>query len=343
MQAEKFIIIGNGPAGFYAAKKLRTNIPDCSITMFDREPLPFYTKIRLPDLIAGKVEEKKLFLSSSEDYEKFGMENHLGTEVASINPKDKNIVSSSGQIFHYDKLLIATGAKAFRPNTIKGISNDGVYVLRTISDARKIMEKMRTSQKAVVLGGGLLGIELAQALNGKGLKVDVIEFFPRLLPKQLNQVEAAILLGKLKKTDFSFLLDRITTEIISSGNGLVIRTNRNDEINTDFIVVSAGIKTEINLAEYSGLKTEFGIIVNDKFETSGKDVYAIGDCAQFNGKTFGLWAAAKEQGEALADILSGKRTEYKPSAFNPILKVTGINLDEIRKEANDGSAGVRKF
>ncbi|MFZ2657971.1 MAG: FAD-dependent oxidoreductase [Victivallales bacterium] len=339
----KFIIIGNGPAGFYAAKKLRSNVPDCSITMFDRESLPFYTKIRLPDLIAGKVEEKKLFLSTLEDYKKSALEIHLDTEIASINPKDKNIVTSTGRIFLYDKLVIATGAKAFRPNTIKGISNDGVYALRTISDARQIMDKMRISQKAVVLGGGLLGLELAQALNGKGLRVDVIEFFPRLLPKQLNESEAAILLKKLETQSLSFFLDRITTEIVSNDNGLIVRTNRNDEIKADFIIVSAGIKTEINLAEYSGLKTEFGIIVNDKFETSEKDIYAIGDCAQFDGKTFGLWAAAKEQGEALADIVSGKRAAYKPSAFNPGLKVTGISLDEIRKEANDGSAGVRKF
>ncbi|OGV41471.1 MAG: hypothetical protein A2X48_09545 [Lentisphaerae bacterium GWF2_49_21] len=338
MQKEKFIIIGNGPAGFYAAKKIRAEIPDCSITMFDREPLPFYTKIRLPDLIAGKVEEKKLFLSSLEDYKKFALDIHLGTEIASVNHKDRNIVTSTGQIFYYDKLVIATGAKAFRPPTIKGISHEGVYVLRTISDARKIMEKMRISQNAVVLGGGLLGLELAQALNAKGLKVNVIEFFPRLLPKQLNETEAAILLKKLESPSLSFLLDRITTEIISQDGGLLAKTNRGDEIKTDFTIVSAGIKTEINLAEYSGLKTEFGIIVNDRFETSEKDIYAIGDCAQFDGKTFGLWAAAKEQGEALAEIFSGKRPSYKPSAFNPIPKVTGVNLDEIRKEAKQGSA-----
>ncbi len=333
MDAEKFIIIGNGPAGFYFAKKLKAGVPGCKISMFDREPLPFYTKIRLPDMIAGKVEEKKLFLSSLEDYEKAGFEHHLGTDIASISHKDRNIISSTGEIFHYDKLVIATGAKAFRPGTIKGISNDNVFALRTISDARRIMEKMRTSQKAVVLGGGLLGIELAQALCGRGLKVDVIEFFPRLLPKQLNETEAAILLKKLESPSLTFLLDRITTEIAVKNGSLVVRTNRDDEISSDFVVLSTGIKTEIGLAEYSGMKTEFGIIVNEKFETSVKDIYAIGDCAQVSGKIFGLWAAAKEQGEALADIIAGKRAGYTPSAFNPILKVTGVNLDEIRKEA----------
>ncbi len=343
MEAEKIIIIGNGPAGYYAAKKIRAGKPDSQITMFDREPLPFYTKIRLPDLIAGKVEENKLFLAKPEDYGKSGIDAHLGTEAVSINPGDKVVVTSTGEIFHYDKLVIATGAKAFRPGTIKGISNDSVYVLRTISDARRIMDKMRTSQKAIVIGGGLLGLELAQALGGKGLKVDVVEFFPRLLPKQLNEIEASILRKKLETQNLSFYLDRIPTEIASADRGLVLRTNRHDEIAADFIIVSAGIKTEINLADHPGLKTEFGFIVNDRFETSGKDIYAIGDCAQLDGKIFGLWAAAKEQGEALADILCGKRDSYRPSIFNPILKVTGINLDEIRKEANDGSAGVRKF
>jgi nitrite reductase (NADH) large subunit len=162
--------------------------------------------------------------------------------------------------------------------------------------------------------------------------VDIIEFFPRLLPKQLNDIEAALLLKKLETPTVSFYLDRITTEIIRCANSLVLKTNRQDEIQVDFVVVSAGIKTEIGLAENCGLKIEKGIVINNRFETSAPDVFAIGDCAQLDGRIFGLWMAAKEQGEALADILAGKRESYKPSPFNPMLKVNGISLDEIRKE-----------
>ena len=328
----KIGIIGNGPAGFYAAKKIRTLIPDSSIIIIDRDELPIYTKIRLPDFIAGKVEERKLFLAKPEDYEKSGIEAHLGKTITSINTKEKKIITSSCEIFNYDKLVIAIGAKAFRP-IIRGVSEDGVYTLRTLADAKAIIEKTGTSRKAAVIGGGLLGIELANALNGKGLKVDIIEFFPRLLPKQLNDIEASLLLKKIETPTLSFYLDRITTEIIRSGNSLVLKTNRQDEIQADFVVVSAGIKTEINLAENCGVKTERGIVVNDRFETSTPDIFAIGDCAQLDGRIFGLWMAAKEQGEALADILAGKRESYKPSLFNPMLKVNGISLDEIRKEA----------
>jgi nitrite reductase (NADH) large subunit len=331
----KILIIGNGPAGFYAARKIRTLLPESSVIIIDRDDLPLYTKLRLPDFIAGKMEERKLFLAKPEDYEKSGIATHFGNTITSINIKEKKAVSSSCEIFNYDKLIIATGAKAFRP-MIKGVSEDGVYTLRTLSDAKAIIVKTGTSQKATVIGGGLLGIELASALNGKGLNVDIIEFFPRLLPKQLNAIEASVLLKKLETPTFSFYLDRITTEIMRCGNHLVLKTNRQDEIQADFVVVSAGIKTEIGLAENCGLKIENGIVINNKFETSAPDVFAIGDCAQLDGKTSGLWMAAKEQGEALADILAGKRESYTPSQFNPMLKVNGISLDEIRKEAGAG-------
>lgn len=329
----KIVIIGNGPAGFYAAKKIRTLVPESSVVIIDKDELPLYTKIRLPDFIAGKVEEKKLFLAKPEDYEKSGIETHLGKTITNIDTKEKKVITSSCEIFNYDKLIIATGAKAFRP-IIKGVSEDGVYTLRTLADAKMIIEKTGNSKKAVVIGGGLLGIELASALNSKGMKVEIIEFFPRLLPKQLNDIEASFLLKKLETPTLSFYLDRITTEIIRSGDSLILKTNRHDDILSDFIVVSAGIKTEINLAENCGIKTEKGIVVNNRFETSDPDILSIGDCAQFDGRIFGLWMAAKEQGEALADILAGKRESYRPSPFNPMLKVNGISLDEIRKEAS---------
>jgi nitrite reductase (NADH) large subunit len=327
----KIVIIGNGPAGFYAARKIRILIPDSSVVIIDKGSQSFYTKIRLPEFIAGKVEEKKLFLAKPEDYEKSGIETHFGTTIAHINTKEKQAVSTSLEIFSYDKLIIATGAKAFRP-IIKGVSGDGVYTLRTLDDAKAIIEKAETSRKAAVIGGGLLGIELANALKIKGLNVDIIEFFPRLLPKHFSNDESALLLKKLQTPTFSFYLDRNTTEISREDNSLVIKTNRKDELKVDFAVVSAGIKTEINLAENCGIKTERGIVVSNRLETSVPDIFAIGDCAQFDGKIFGLWVVAKEQGEALADIIAGKSESYKPAPVNLRLKVDSINLDEIRKE-----------
>ncbi|MFA6293181.1 MAG: FAD-dependent oxidoreductase [Victivallales bacterium] len=333
----KILIIGNGPAGFYAAKRIRALIPDSSVTIADRNELPLYTKIRLPDFIAGKVEEKKLFLAKPEDYEKSGIETHFGNVITYINAKEKKVITSSCEILSYDKLVIATGAKAFRP-IIKGVSEDGVYTLRTIADAKAIIGVSGSSGKAAVIGGGLLGIELANALKSKGLKVDIIEFFPRLLPRHLNDAESALLLKKIETPTFTFYLDRITTEIIRRDGSLVLKTSRQDEIQADFAVVSAGIKTDTYLAEECGIKTEKGIVINSRFETSFPDIYAIGDCAQLDGRISGLWMAAKEHGEALADILAGKMKSYVPSQLNLTLKVEGVNLDEIRKEALGRSA-----
>ena len=328
----KVVIIGNGAAGFSAAKRLRSTDSGMQVTLVDHQELPLYTKIRLPDYIAGGVGEEKLFITTFEEYDRLGIERLFGERVERLDSLKKILTMASGRSLSYDVLLLATGAQAAIPR-IDGIYGPGVFSLRTIADARTIIEKLKSVDAAVIIGGGLLGLEVAHAMKTKGLAVSVIEFFPQLLPKNLTDDEAAILLEKLRSTGLNIYLDRITSKIEREDGRLLVRTHKGDVIKTGLVLVSAGIQPEVSLAKVSGIKVDKGIVVNERLSTSATDVYAVGDCAEVNGFIQGLWVAAKEQGEAVAEIILGRQQAYNPTLFTPLLKVSSINLKDIKTEA----------
>ncbi|OGV48717.1 MAG: hypothetical protein A2X49_03830 [Lentisphaerae bacterium GWF2_52_8] len=334
------IIVGNGPAGFYTAKKLREYDPSMRVIIFDRSPLPFYTKIRLPDFIAGKVPLEKLFLAGPETYEKAGIETCLGQAVVDVDLKRRSLRGADGEELSWDNLIIASGAKAAHPPDARGLESEGVFTLRNIGDAQCLTEKIASSKTAIVIGGGLLGLELAHALLLRGLKVTVLEFCPILLPRQLKEAEARILQDEMEKMGFSFLLGHCTDSIAKLEKGLRVHTKNGEALEADLVVVSTGIAPDVSLAAQMGLQIEKAILVNDRLESSQPGVYAIGDCVQHKGVIYGLWAAAKEQGETLAGIICGRSGEYKGSSFDPVLKVTGIQLAEIRARASAGNVST---
>lgn len=328
----KILIIGNGPAGFSAARKIKALKPDFEVSILCRENLPLYAKIRLPEFIAGKVPENKLFLSKLEDYQKFRIGFVSGENATAIDRNGRMLVTESGLRLNYDKLILALGSKPFIP-PVNGICIEGIFVLRTLDDAKSIAEAAKSARKAVVIGGGLLGLELAYALKDLGLKVDVIEYFPRLLPKNIDEKCSRILLEKLKDTGVGFFLGRNVSEVLKADGGLLFKTDKADAISCDFAVFSAGIRSETALASKAELSVKKGIVVNERLETSERNIYAVGDCAEVNGTVEGLWVAAKEQGEAAAAIICGTMAKYVPSKFEPSLKVSNINLKDIKNYA----------
>ncbi len=328
----KIIIAGNGPAGYYAAKKIKELESSYEVSIFDPSPCGLFTKVRLPDYVAGKITSDKLILASAEKYAASGIEAHLGENLVSLDTKSKTVTSSTGKVYAYDKLLIASGASASKPD-IEGACSRHVYTLRTMKDADEIIARSASAKTATVIGGGLLGLEIAYALMQRNLSVSVLEFFPYLLPRQLNQKEGLVLQKKLEAMGFKFYLDRKTEKILCSGDSLETYTNRNDIINSDMIVFSAGIKPEISLAVSGGLETGRGIKVGTGLKTSANDVYAAGDCAEINGNCCGLWIAAKDQGEAVAAIITGRKDSFDMPPYEPILKVSGVQLKEVKAEA----------
>ena len=330
----KYIILGAGQAGCMTAKTIRDNVPDAQVQIFDADSTGLYAKMRLPELVAGTLPEAKLILTNAEAFRASGIEPFLGVKVASVDPAGHEIVTADGQHFSYDKLIFATGADAFVP-PVEGLDRIESFTLRTLADARKIVAKAETAgASALVIGGGLLGLEAAWALHQRGLTVTVAEFMPRLLPRQLNEAESAVLLEKLSGLELRFKLG-VSLQSVEKGadDRTLAHFSDGSTESCSLLLFSAGIRSQVSLAAEAGLKIGRAIQVDHQLRTSEPDIYAAGDCAELDGVTPGLWLAARDQGIALGKILTGKLDRFESPVYSPMLKIGGIQLKDIRREA----------
>lgn len=330
----RYIILGAGQAGCMTAKTIRDNAPDAQIRIFDADGTGLYAKMRLPELVAGTLPEAKLILTDAEAFRAAGIEPFLGVKVVSVDPAGHEIVTADGRRFPYDKLIFATGADAFVP-PVKGLDKIGSFTLRTLSDARKIAAEAGTAgASALVIGGGLLGLEAAWALRQRGLPVTVAEFMDRLLPRQLNEAESAVLLEKLSALQLQVRLGVSLQSVEKGADGRTLAHFSDGSTEScSLLLFSAGIRSQVSLAAAAGLEIGRAIRVDHQLRTSDPDIYAAGDCAELDGVTPGLWLAARDQGTALGKILTGKQERFDSPLYSPILKIGGIQLKDIRREA----------
>jgi nitrite reductase (NADH) large subunit len=261
----------------------------------------------------------------------------------SIDPEKKRIRLEDWTEESYDKLIVAAGASSFLPPVL-GSDAEGVFTLRTIHDALRIIEFSQGKKDAVVIGAGLLGIEAAVSLTLRGLRLTIVEVFDRLLPRQLEAESAAILQRLLEKKNLSFLLPRQLQSISKQSNGrLRVSFNDGDTITADMALFSAGVRPNLKIVEGSGIETGKGIKVNDFLQTSADSVYAAGDIAEHRGIVYGLWPPAREQGLAAGNNASGVATEYTGSVLSTKLKVAGIDLVSLGTiEAGTGTKELTK-
>jgi NAD(P)H-nitrite reductase large subunit len=328
----RIVIIGNGPAGFYLAQKIRLENPSVSVLIFDESDVGLYSKIRLPDFIVGRIAFEKLILVPPSKYLELGIETHFRESILRINVEEKTVLSILGKHYNYDKLVIATGAKASLPK-FPGIDDERLCVLRTIDNAEKIKNAVGKTNTAIVVGAGLLGLELASALQSIGLKIFVVELASRLLPRQFNEVESIILKEKLEAKGLKFFLSSNIDTILPDENDLCVKTNLGKDIRAGIVIFSIGINPDFSLATNTPIKTNGCFIVNEKLETNVTDIFAIGDCAGFDTPFPGLWAVAKKQAELLADIIGGRASKYDGIELAPIPKINGIDFKQIHLEA----------
>ncbi len=330
----KIIIFGAGQAGYAAARRLKQNMPEAEVLILDHDVCGLYAKMRLPDYVAGKVAREKLILASADAMKSQGIEPRFGEKIEKIDPVNKEIFTSGGKAYSYDKLVLASGATAFVP-PVKGVETADVFTLRTMEDADRIIRRAETAKTALVIGGGLLGLEAAWALRERGLDVTVVEFMNRLLPRQLNEAESAVLLEKLGGTGLHFRLGVSAAEVTEGAGSESVKVTFSDgsAVETGLLLFSAGIRSQIHPAADCGIKVNKAIVVDHQFRTSLPDIYAVGDCAEIDGRTWGLWIAAKDQGEALGDILCGKRGSFESPVYAPNLKISGIQLKDVCREA----------
>lgn len=330
----KFIILGAGQAGFMTAKTIRDNDPEAQIRIFDQDVTGLYAKMRLPEFVAGLLPENKLILSNEKSIREMGIEPFLGVKVTEVDRAGHLVRTEDGREYPYDKLIFATGANAFVP-AVKGLEQVEHYTLRTLSDARKIVAGAGASEPAaLVIGGGLLGLEIAWALRQRGFAVTVAEFMNRLLPRQLNEAQSAVLLRKLADLKLEVKLNASLQTVEPCGSGRVRAHFSDGSVSScSLLLFSAGIRSQIALAQEAGLETGRAIKVDHRLRTSDPDIYAAGDCAELDGVTPGLWLAARDQGIALGKILTGKQDSFDSPVYTPILKIGGIQLKEICREA----------
>ena len=321
----KYLIIGNGVAGTTAAEAIRKQDPDGSLTILSDEDLPFYYRIRLNEVVSGELSEKEIVVKEEQWYREQKIELKLNTRVVHADASRKVVLTADHREYPYDRLLIATGSHSFIP-PIKGAEKRGVFALRSIQDVRDILRYADDVKDVVIIGGGLLGLESGNALRKRDKAVMVVEFFPRLLPRQLDPEGAGMLEGIMAGMGLSFRLGAKTQEISGEGRAEGVVLEGGEELRADMVVISAGVRPNLELAQSLRLDTDKGIKVDNRLRTSRSGVYAAGDVAEFQGIPYGIWTAASDQGKLAGINLAGGDATYHGTTMANTLKVAGVDL-----------------
>lgn len=326
----RHVIIGNGVAGVTAAQAIRAADDSAEIHILSAEPYLYYYRPRLWELISGKSEEEAIYFRPESFYQEKRIQVHLGVAAAALDPKAHTIRLPDGERMTYDRALLAMGGHSFVP-PVEGADQKGVFTLRTLEDARALMDYADQVDSAVIIGGGLLGLETAHSLKTRGLKkVTVIEFMPHLLPRQLDPPGAAVLQALLEEMGLAFITDGATQVIRQENGSLACNLKDGRAVRGGLVLFSTGIRSNVALAKEAGIEVDRSVVIDDFLRASAEDVFAAGDVAQYQGVTYGIIPAATEQGKAAgANMVDEKSTPYNGTIPNNRLKVVGINLVSI--------------
>lgn len=329
MKRLKLVMIGNGMAGVRTLEELLKIAPDLyDITVFGAEPHPNYNRILLSPVLAGEQTFDDIVLNDLAWYADHGIELRLGRKVLEIDRIRRQVIADDGNRAAYDRLLIATGSRPFML-PIPGNTLDGVIGYRDIADTRLMLDSANRHRRAVVIGGGLLGLEAAHGLKLRGMDVSVVHNGATLLERQLDECAGRLLQAALERRGLHFALDKQTSELIGNAAGRVsaVRFSDGESLPADLVVMAAGIRPNIELAQRAGLPCARGILVDDTLQSFDPRVYAVGECVSHRGVAYGLVAPLFEQARVCASHLAmqGYR-RYLGSLTSTKLKVTGIEL-----------------
>ncbi|TRO43751.1 NAD(P)/FAD-dependent oxidoreductase [Pseudomonas sp. ALS1279] len=329
MQKLKLVMIGNGMAGVRTLEELLKLAPDLyDITVFGAEPHPNYNRILLSPVLAGEQTFEEIVLNDLNWYAENDIQLLLGRKVVKIDRKKRLVIADDGSEAEYDRLLIATGSNPFIL-PIPGKDLTGVIGYRDIADTQTMMDTAKTHKHAVVIGGGLLGLEAANGLKLRGMDVTVVHISDWLLERQLDGTAGRLLQKSLEDRGLKFLLPKHTAELLDNGEGRVcaVKFKDGEVIPADLVVMAAGIRPNSELAESAGIACNRGILVNDTMQTYDPRIYAIGECASHRGIAYGLVAPLFEQAKVCANHLAQLGfSRYQGSVTSTKLKVTGIDL-----------------
>jgi len=343
---QKLVLIGSGMVGARFLERLLIEAPkQFDIRVFNKEPHGGYNRIMLSSVLAGEMALPDIMTHNQDWFTKNDIHLHTNTEIVAIDQKYKMVFTQLGDAYSYDKLIIATGSTPFMI-PVEGTDLPGLVSFRDVRDVnfminaannnnnqnsnqnsnQAVTQKTASKAKAVVIGGGLLGLEAANGLIKRGMDVTVVHRSDILMNVQMDKVSGLLLKNHLEANGMHFKMSAQTSKILGTHSVTGVQFADGSQLNADLVVMAVGIRPNIGVAKKLGLATKQGILVNDQLQTSAPDIYALGECVEHRDQLYGLVAPLYEQAQVLAETLAGKSAQYQGSFISTKLKVTGINL-----------------
>jgi nitrite reductase (NADH) large subunit len=334
----RLVVIGNGMAGMRTVEELLALAPnDYEIVVFGAEPHGNYNRILLSPVLAGEKRAEDIVLHSHEWYVEHGVKLHAGDPVVAIDRRKRTVKSQRGVEVSYDRLLLATGSTPIML-PIPGVEMKGVITFRDLADVEAMLAAAKPGRNAVVIGGGLLGLEAANGLLSRGMSVTVVHLFDTLMERQLDAAAAALLRASLASRGIAFKMPAQTTAVIGTDSVEGVRFADGSELAADLVVMAVGVRPNTELARAAGLRCDRGVLVNDTLQSYDPSIYAVGECVQHRNVTFGLVAPLWEQARVCATHLAELGiSRYRGTLPATQLKVTGIELYSAGDFQNSGN------
>jgi nitrite reductase (NADH) large subunit len=330
MKKQKLVMVGNGMAGVRCLEEiLKTDSEMFEITVVGSEPHPNYNRILLSSVLQGTTKLEEITINDFNWYEQHQIQLFTGETVVAIDHKSQIVMTDKGRSLYYDRLILATGSVPF-VLPLPGVEKEGVISFRTIEDCQQMQETARNHKKAVVIGGGLLGLEAARGLLHLGMEVHVVHISSFLMERQLDETAAKMLQAELEKQGMKFLLEKQTEEIFGDPRIEGLRFTDGTSVEADLLVMAVGVRPNAQLAKESGLTVNRAIVVNDFLETSIPNIFAVGECVEHRGMVYGLVKPLYEQAVVLAKRICGVDGQsYEGTVLATQLKISGVDVFSI--------------
>jgi len=340
-----YVIVGGSAGGVSCAETLRRHDKEADISLISDEAFALYSRCLLTYLIAGTIDESKLYFKDKNFYRENNIKTYLGKKVVSIDAKKKSVSLEDGTKIPYDKLMLATGASPQRIDA-PGMDKKGVFTVREIDDAHAILEMLENVKEVCVLGGGLVGLRIAYALRQRKKGITVVVKSPQVLSQMVDADAARIIASILEKNGIKIMTGVEAKEIIGGKTVEGIVLDNGERLNCQLVIIGKGVKANTQLATSCGLKVEYGIVVDEFLRTSDENIFAAGDCAETFDVARGerrinaLWPCAVEQGEVAALNMLGKKQIYDGSlSMNSVdffgLACISMGITKVKKEEKD--------
>lgn len=340
----RFLVVGGGVAGITAAMDLARRRAG-EVIVYSDEEYPYYYRPQLTEFLAGNVPLRRLLLHPLSWYQERGIDLRLGRPVTAVHPDRKTVTVGDQEEVSYDKLLLAAGSLPFVP-PIAGSDKEGVRTWRTLADTLELEKAAVTCQDTVVIGGGLLGLEASRGLKAFCAHITVVEFFPRLMPRQLDDEGAQLLQDFVESLGVDVIVGARTESFLGNDRVTGVQLHNGTLLPAQTVLVAAGVRPDARLAQDAGIATDRGVIVDDRMATSEPDIYAAGDVAVYKGYSWAIAPIAQAQARIAAANMAGEETLYDVVVPSTTLKVVGIDVSsvgDVNPENDEDVVQIRKL